>query len=189
MMMSAIQSESSTDRGIFYDDWVSCLSAHYLHTLAEGDRANAQGLRRVLLEAGVSEGFIDALRLPDLPPEAVEIVLPEVTIAAPMAEADISEGFIDVLHLPDLPPAAVEPVPPEAAIAESVAEVETSTLPASPEPPPDLFAAQPEMPAPDAPLPEPVMIPAAAPELTPDYPSSGKSAKKSKRPPPQPTLF
>jgi len=46
---------------IFREDWLACLRAHYLYTLRAGDLNNAEGLRRVLIEAGINEADIEAM--------------------------------------------------------------------------------------------------------------------------------
>lgn len=46
-------------RSIFFEEWKSCLRAHYLHVVRINDQVTEPTLRRVLLDAGVSDSEIE----------------------------------------------------------------------------------------------------------------------------------
>lgn len=46
-------------RSIFFEEWKACLRAHYLHVVHINDQITEPTLRRVLLDAGVSEAEIE----------------------------------------------------------------------------------------------------------------------------------
>ena len=167
--------ETNENDDIFYDDWVACLSAHYLYTLATGETANALGLRRVLLEAGVTETFIDGLGSGVLPTEGDVNEMPESAdyveagpasdaqpVSVPVAESGAHSE-----------PMMFDPIPPEAPRAEPYAA-------------PPLF----ETIGFELPVMDTAAEPAPSPDLIPDYPNTAKTKKNAKKPaPPQPTLF
>jgi hypothetical protein len=46
-------------RSIFFEEWKSSLRAHYLHVVRINDQITEPTLRRVLLDAGVSDNEIE----------------------------------------------------------------------------------------------------------------------------------
>lgn len=64
----------SDQKGIFFDEWQACLRAHYIHVIRINDEITEPSLRGVLLQSGLSEDDLAALReeaydLGPLPPE------------------------------------------------------------------------------------------------------------------------
>lgn len=64
----------SEQKGIFFDEWQACLRAHYVHVVRAEDSITEPTLRHVLLQTGLTDDDIDALReeahtLGPLPPE------------------------------------------------------------------------------------------------------------------------
>jgi hypothetical protein len=52
----------SDQKGIFFDEWQSCLRAHYVHVVRAEDDVTEPTLRHVLLQTGLTEDDIEALR-------------------------------------------------------------------------------------------------------------------------------
>ena len=149
--------------------------------------ANALGLRRVLLEAGVSEAYIDSLALPTPPsaePEAATITESE---APPPVESMMTAAVVD---LPSAEAPPVDPILTELEPVNSVIDIPMElplSLPLTVDsipliPDVEMVEITPSA-APQASLSEP------GPDLTPDYPSTGKPKRGKRTPPPQPTLF
>jgi hypothetical protein len=134
------KAERNENEDIFYNDWVACLCAHYLYTQEQGDAANALGLRRVLIEAGVSEAYIDSLVLPMSPSAETDMAaITELTETAELFDAEVSpmvEPEVVVEPVADLPP--IEKVRP-------IAEPEMIAAPAVEETPSIEIAAVPEI--------------------------------------------
>jgi len=68
-------------RSIFFDEWQSCLRAHYIYVVRTNDKVTEPTLRSVLLHTGLTEDDIEALREQALaldpdspPPESSEVV-------------------------------------------------------------------------------------------------------------------
>ncbi|MCD4687027.1 MAG: hypothetical protein K8S97_13950 [Anaerolineae bacterium] len=64
----------SDQKGIFFDEWQACLRAHYVHVVRAEDTVTEPTLRHVLLQTGLTDDDIEALReeahaLGPLPPE------------------------------------------------------------------------------------------------------------------------
>ena len=158
-------SDTNTNEDIFYNDWVACLSAHYLYTLTQGDTANALSLRRVLLEAGASEAYIDDLAASWTPPCINPVIeLPEAVEAIAPPAGVVETEVIVAISAPQ-----PEPIPAEPA---QVAPMRFETIGF-------------ELPAVDG-----NGAPAVDSDLIPDYQSIPRVKKPAKKPaPPQPTLF
>ena len=172
-------SDTNTNEDIFYNDWVACLSAHYLYTLTQGDTANALGLRRVLLEAGASEAYIDDLAASWTPPVNNPVIaMPEGMEAIALLASVVETEVIAAVSAPQPEPILAEPLPPDpipaerAHVAPQAAPMRFETIGF-------------ELPAVDA-----SGAPAAESDLIPEYPSIPRAKKPAKKPaPPQPTLF
>ena len=162
-------SDTNTNEDIFYNDWVACLSAHYLYTLTQGDTANALSLRRVLLEAGASEAYIDDLAASWTPPVNNPVIdLPEAVEAIAPLAGEVETEVIAAVSAPQPEPILAEP----AHLAPHVAPMRFETIGF-------------ELPAVDG-----HGAPATDGDLIPDYQSIPKARKPAKKPaPPQPTLF
>jgi hypothetical protein len=75
----------SPKRSIFFEEWQSCLRAHYVHVLRVEDDVTEPSLRHVLLHTGLQADDLDALHAEagieraieppadDLPPETVPL--------------------------------------------------------------------------------------------------------------------
>jgi len=122
-------------RSIFFENWRDCLHAHYLHVLRTHDTVTEPTLRRVLLQTGLSEDELDAIRAEalgtdelsfaeDAPPAAEEtpeiLTFPDEPIRAE-PNAAVQAGI-------DIPPVVVEELPPpedeSAAVVEPDAAAE-----------------------------------------------------------------
>ncbi len=51
-----------SEQSIFFDEWQACLRAHYVYVIRAGDRVTEPTLRGVLLQTGLSETELAALR-------------------------------------------------------------------------------------------------------------------------------
>ncbi|NDJ79097.1 MAG: hypothetical protein GYB65_22835 [Chloroflexi bacterium] len=47
---------------IFFEEWRACLRAHYMHVVRSGDTIAEPTLRQVLVQAGLRESELDAIR-------------------------------------------------------------------------------------------------------------------------------
>ncbi len=59
---------------IFFDEWRDCLKAHYLYVVRTEDHVTEPTLRGILLDAGITEGEIEAwyqeaIQPPEPPPQ------------------------------------------------------------------------------------------------------------------------
>lgn len=64
-----------SDDSIFFDEWQACLRSHYIYVIRADDQITEPSLRRVLLQTGLNEDDLEALRdealsLGPLPPDA-----------------------------------------------------------------------------------------------------------------------
>jgi hypothetical protein len=96
-------------RSLFFDDWQACLRAHYIYVIRSNDTVTEPSLRQVLLQSGLSESDLEALRqqayapAPGEEPEEVEpeevAVAEELVTPAPVEEppADPDEPTFDDL--------------------------------------------------------------------------------------------
>jgi len=51
-----------TDGSIFFDEWQDCLRSHYIYVIRADDQITEPTLRRVLLQTGLNEDDLEALR-------------------------------------------------------------------------------------------------------------------------------
>jgi hypothetical protein len=88
-------------RSLFFDDWQACLRAHYVYVIRTNDRVTEPSLRQVLLQSGLSENDLEALRqqayapAPGEDPEEVEpeeiAVAEELAGPTPVEEAPAAD--------------------------------------------------------------------------------------------------
>jgi hypothetical protein len=52
----------SDQKGIFFDEWQACLRAHYSFVIRTADEVTEPTLRAVLLQTGLTDADLDALR-------------------------------------------------------------------------------------------------------------------------------
>lgn len=64
----------SDEQSIFFDEWQACLHAHYTHVIRQNDRITEPTLHHVLLQTGMTEAEIQALRQAALGGEVAAVI-------------------------------------------------------------------------------------------------------------------